>query len=224
MPERLWVQGAHDYRGNWNLFEITPDLVLGDRIRSHSGGIDWNHLPTEFTIGLEPVAIAFADYLYWVPESKFEFVKGKPWIGCEPGVRGLAGMLLMSLGLLDALRLFHPQQWVAALLNTRTQRITDAKRKAQWREVAQRAAALLRAEYGATRLAIAGDVIADRPLNFWSQLYLAAWDLQLDMEASYQMYQALQALSSDLEIVILAADDLRFPPSQQMIDAGVVEI
>ncbi|NJL20024.1 MAG: Uma2 family endonuclease [Leptolyngbyaceae cyanobacterium SM1_3_5] len=224
LPEQLWVQGAHDYRGNWNLFEMTPDLVLGDRIRSHASGIDWNRLPTQFSIGLEPVAIAFEDYLYWVPESKFEFVDGKPWIGCEPGVRGLTGMLLMSLGLLDALRLFHPQQWVAALLNTRTQKLTDESQKAQWRTVAQRAAELLRAEYGATRLAIAGDVIADRPLNFWSQLYLVAWNLPAEMEASYRMYQALRALSSDLEIVILEADDQLFPPNQQMIDAGVVEI
>lgn len=225
LPNQLWVKGVHDdYRGNWNLFEMMPELVLGDRICSHASGIDWNHLPTQFSIGLEPVAIAFEDYLYWVPESKFEFVEGKPWIGCEPGVRGLTGMLLMSLGLLDALRLFHPQEWVAALLKTRAQMLNDQQRKAQWRIVAQRAAELLRAEYGATRLAIAGDVIADRPLNFWSQLYLVAWELPTDMQASYKMYQALQALSSDPEIVILKGDDQRFPPYQQMIDAGVVEI
>lgn len=224
LPEQLWVEGAHDYRGNWNLFEMMPELALGDRIGSHASGIDWHRLPTQFSIGLEPVAIAFADYLYWVPESKFEFVDGKPWIGCDPGVRGLTGMLLMSLGLLNALRLFHPQQWVSALLNTRIRILTDGQRKDQWREVAQRAAELLRAEYGATRLAIAGDVIADRPLNFWSQLYLVAWNLPAEMEANYQMYQALQALSSNPEIVILEADDQLFPTDQQMIDAGVVEI
>ncbi|HIK14641.1 MAG TPA: hypothetical protein IGS53_05020, partial [Leptolyngbyaceae cyanobacterium M33_DOE_097] len=111
-----------------------------------------------------------------MPESKFEFVDGKPWICSRDGVRGLTGMLLMSLGLLETLKLFHPQQGVAALLNTRTQIQNDAQRKAQWRTLAQQAAGLMRAEFGATRLAIAGDLIASAPLNYWSELYLVAWD------------------------------------------------
>lgn len=224
LPDQLWVKRKDDYRGNWNLFEMTPEIVLGDRIRFHKGGIDWNNLPTQFSIGLEPTAIAFEDYLYWVPESKFEFVDGKPWICSRDGVRGLTGMLLMSLGLSETLKLFHPQQWVAALLNTRTQIQNDAQRKAQWRTLAQQAAELMRAEFGATRLAIAGDLIASAPLNYWSELYLVAWDLPVDAQASHRLYQALQALSSDPEISILEADDNLFPPLQQIVDAGVSEI
>ena len=90
------------------------------RSRSEEDGIDWNHLPTQFLIDLESAAIAFEDYLYWVPESKFEMVDGKSWIGCKAGICGLIGMLLMTLGLVEVVRLFHPQDWVESLINTRT--------------------------------------------------------------------------------------------------------
>jgi len=80
------------------------------RSRSEEDGIDWNHLPTQFLIDLESAAIAFEDYLYWVPESKFEMVDGKPWIGCKAGICGLIGMLMMTLGLVEVVRLFHPQE------------------------------------------------------------------------------------------------------------------
>jgi len=224
LPDQLWVKEEDRDRGNWNLFEMTPEITLGERIPFYEGGIDWNHLPNQFPIGLEPVTIPFEGYLYWVPESKFEFVDGKPWIGSKEGVRGLTGMLLMSLGILETLRLFHPHQWVAALLNTRTHIQNDVQRKAQWRALTHQAAELLRAEYGATRLAISGDLIAPVPLNYWSELYLVTWDLPVDARASYQMYKALLALSSDPEIIVLEADDRLFPPLQQVIDAGVVEI
>jgi Uma2 family endonuclease len=224
LPDQLWVERKDGYRGNWDLFEMTSEIVLGKRIRSSESGIDWDNLPTQFPIQLEPAAIAFEDYVYWVPESKFEFVDGKPCIGGKSGVRGLVGMLLMSFGLLETLILFHPQQWVEALLNTRTQIRNDAQRKAEWRALAQRAAERLRAEYGVTRLAIAGDLITSAPLDYWSELYLVAWDLPTDMQINYEIYETLQAVSTDPKIIILDAEEQLFPPDRQVIDAGVVEI
>ncbi|MBC7973042.1 MAG: Uma2 family endonuclease [Verrucomicrobia bacterium] len=225
LPDRLWVKQDNGYRGNWDLFEVSPELDSLPRPCSEKDGIDWHHLPTQFSIGLAPEAIAFADYLYWVPESKFEMVDGKPWIGGKAGIRGLIGMLLMTLGLVDVVRLFHPQQWVEALIDTRTQIQHDAQRKAEWWALAHRAAALLRTEYGATRLAVAGDLLKTTPLNFWSEFYLVSWDLPIEAQTAHRLYDSLRALSSDPEICHLENDDDRlYPPEQRLVEAGVVEI
>ena len=225
IPSRLWVVGEQgEYRGNWDLFEVAEDASTVARVPWGESGIDWERLPTQFLIGLEPTVVAFGDYLYWCPESKFEYVDGKPWIGGKAGSRDLLGMLLMTLGVLDVIRLFHPQQWVEALIKTRMAILKAQARKAAWWGLAHQAAKLLRAEHGATRLAVAGDLLKPEPLTFWSEFYLVGWGMPSDQASPLQLYTALEQLSCDPEINLLQADDRLYPPEQQIVEAGVIEI
>jgi len=225
IPSRLWVVGEQgEYRGNWDLFEVAEDASTVARVPWGESGIDWERLPTQFLIGLEPTVVAFGDYLYWCPESKFEYVEGKPWIGGKAGSRDLLGMLLMTLGVLDVIRLFHPQQWVEALIKTRMAILKAQARKAAWWGLAHQAAKLLRAEHGATRLAVAGDLLKPEPLTFWSEFYLVGWGMPSDQASPLQLYTALEQLSCDPEINLLQADDRLYPPEQQIVEAGVIEI
>lgn len=224
IPSKLWVAGRGEYRGNWDLFEVAEDAPTVARMPGGESGIDWERLPTQFSIGLEPTAIKFDDYLYWCPESKFECVEGKPWIGSKAGSRDLLGMLLMTLGMLDVMRLFRPQQWVEALIKTRMGIFKAQARKAAWWDLAHQAAKLLRAEHGATRLAVAGDLLKPEPLTFWSEFYLVGWEMPIDQASPLQLYTTLEQLSCDPEINLLKADDRLYPPEQQIVDAGVAEI
>ncbi|MCY7275797.1 MAG: Uma2 family endonuclease [Phormidesmis sp. CAN_BIN44] len=225
IPNRLWVPGdGEEYRENWDLFEVAENAATVARIPWGESGIDWERIPTQFSIGLEPTAIAFDDYLYWCPESKFECVDGKPWIGGKAGSRDLLGMLLMTLGVLDVIRLFSPQQWVEALIQTRLRVLKAQERKDAWWALAHRAAKLLRTEYGATRLAVAGDLLKPEPLTFWSELYLVLWEMPTDQATPTKLYAALDQLGSDPEIHLLDGDDQLYPPRQQIVETGVVDI
>jgi hypothetical protein len=48
---------------------------------------------------------------------------------------------------------------------------------AEWWKIAKEAAALLREQHGAKRLAVTGDLVRPQPLNFWSEMTLVAYDL-----------------------------------------------
>jgi hypothetical protein len=41
-----------------------------------------------FVVSLEPNKIVIEDYIYWCPETKFEFVDGRPDIGGREGPEG----------------------------------------------------------------------------------------------------------------------------------------
>jgi hypothetical protein len=74
----------------------------------------WGSLPYTPRIGLEPVPIRFEEFLSWCPQAKFEDMGGL-WIGGSEGSRRCMGMLLMTLGLIEAVKLATPREWVAFL-------------------------------------------------------------------------------------------------------------
>lgn len=49
--------------------------------------------------------------------------------------------------------------------------------RAEWRRKAVRAANDLRSQFGLNRIAITGDLLSSKPLNHWSRLTLAVWDV-----------------------------------------------
>jgi hypothetical protein len=72
-------------------------------------------LPFAPWIGLQPVSIRFAEFLSWCPEAKFEDLGGGLSIGSHEGSRRCLGMLLMTLGLVEAVKLATPRVWVTFL-------------------------------------------------------------------------------------------------------------
>jgi len=72
-------------------------------------------LPFRPRVDLSPVAISFPEYIAWCPEAKFELIDGKLEISGPEGSSHVLGLLLMSLGLEEAVRLLHPARWLTAL-------------------------------------------------------------------------------------------------------------
>jgi Uma2 family endonuclease len=76
--------------------------------------LGWDFLPYAPRVGLEPVPIRFEEFISWCPQAKFEDMGGL-WIGGSEGSRRCMGMLLMTLGLVEAVKLATPREWVAFL-------------------------------------------------------------------------------------------------------------
>ncbi len=79
------------------------------------GKLGWDTLPFAPVIDLAPVPIRFEQFIAWAPEAKFEWYEGRPCIGSVEGTRRVLGMLLMTLGLFEAVKLIEPARWIAAL-------------------------------------------------------------------------------------------------------------
>jgi Uma2 family endonuclease len=78
-------------------------------------GIDWDTIPFSPRVALHPVPIHFAEYASWCGRAKVERFGGGLKIDGTEGTRRVAGMLLMTLGLVDIVRLAHPREWVMFL-------------------------------------------------------------------------------------------------------------
>src|SRR5205085_9605746 len=89
---------------------------------------------------LIPEPINFKEFLAWAPEAKFEWWDDRPQIRGREGTRNTLGMLLMTFGLVEAVRLRHPREWVEALGRRREAIALDRRRQADRWEVAREAA------------------------------------------------------------------------------------
>jgi hypothetical protein len=232
-PDKIWLEEDGDWQSplenNW--FEVAADAPRLERIPKMGEGVDWSRRLSKFRVGLEPVAIAFEDYIFWCPEAKFEFANGRPEIGGRDGIKGLAGMLLMTLGLLDVVRLAHPRDWVAALLQGRSQ-ACDPNHKAAWWQLAREVATFLRSHYDVTRIAVAGDLVAAEPLHFWSELVLVVWGLptfgRKSWERSQEGYTNPRAivgqLSEQPQIQLIDGSRELTAAEAQILRAGVADL
>jgi len=83
--------------------------------RSHDPDeLGWDSVPYAPRVGLQPVPIRFEEFISWCPQAKFEIIGGL-WIGGSEGSRRCMGMLLMTLGLVEAVKLATPREWMAFL-------------------------------------------------------------------------------------------------------------
>lgn len=176
-PDKIWLaKDDWDYPLEETWFEVAADAPRLTRMPKMGEGVDWSKALLKFPIALDPVPIAFDDYIYWCPEAKFEFANGRPDIGGREGIKGLAGMLMMTFGLKEVAKLAHPRDWVAALLAQRT-KAADPNHKADTWKLARDTATFLRNHYSIERIAVVGDLVAPESLNLWSELVLVVWGL-----------------------------------------------
>ena len=187
-PERLWTFDPHAGPLEPVVFVSESQPEKGAAANSKDG-LGYGNLPFAPRLGLEPTAIHFDEYISWCPEAKFEYGNNRIEIA---GMREFLGLLLMTVGLMETVSLLPPRQWVEALLTAEEEERHDAARKEDWWRIAREVAALLRERFGAQQVAVAGDLVRDRPLNYWSEIELIARDLPSSAvsEASWALYQA----------------------------------
>ncbi|KAM3116304.1 Uma2 family endonuclease [Phormidesmis sp. 146-33] len=232
IPDKIWLaKDDWDYPLEETWFEVAADAPRLTRMSQMGEGVDWSKALLKFPVALDPVAIAFDDYIYWCPEAKFEFVNGRPDIGGREGIKGLAGMLMMTFGLAEVVKLAHPCDWVAALLAQRRV-AADPNHKADAWKLARDTATFLRDHYSIDRIVVAGDLVAPEPLNLWSELVLVVWGLP-EVEATrsesgrtrYTRPEAIVRQLSDYPRIRLvdAGKDLTSTETA-LLNAGYVEL
>jgi hypothetical protein len=210
LTDRLWPTRDEDFLLplQKNLFEIAADAPRQTRKQPRYAGVGMSwHERDPFNIGLTPEPIAFDDFIYWTPESKFEFANGRPDIGGREGGRGLTGMALMTFGLLEVVPLFHPREWLQALVNLRSLRHTPPRQSPDWK-LAQDIAGFLRDQYDCDRVAVSGDLAIHGHLTPWSDLVIVAWGLpQPEPSSRYaNAYHALYQMYPDRAVSLVYGD------------------
>ena len=222
-PERLWEDESRRSLKH-SLFEVNADAqFLENRIPYAGKGLNDTIGLLKIQAQLEPEAIAFDDYLYWCPEAKFEFMEGRPWLGGREGTQGLLGLLLKTFGLLEAIKLARPQDWIEALLQAQSEEENQQRRQVWWKAARQQAQ-FLRDQFGVTRVAVAGDLGQDAPLDYWSKLILAVWDIPDEQKPYTSVQQVVHQMSAEPEIQLIFADRELSDTEARVMASGWIEL
>ncbi|MBW4552761.1 MAG: Uma2 family endonuclease [Aphanocapsa sp. GSE-SYN-MK-11-07L] len=177
-PDLLWVDDDH-----------LPGLPLGLPIvasefqrrrwqlrqEASETGQSWDSIPFEPLVGLEPVPIQPEQFVSWCPESKLE---GGPFplIGGQRGTRHAIAMLLMTLGLVETVKLLPGYEWVRVLRRIEREQQNDSQqRQAGWQQ-AEAIAQQLHQDYQVGGVGVIGDLQRSTPLHRWSTIHLVLWD------------------------------------------------
>lgn len=151
-PAQLWA--CLDDRQERREFEdrivfVEPaEVSIGPSTRvDHRERWTWEWRPYTPPVTLQSTPISFVQFIDWCPEAKFELLEGLPHIGGWDGTRKVLGLLLMTFGLEETVRLLHPREWVAALLAQEAAHRNDAARRDAWWHRSREAAALLRERF-----------------------------------------------------------------------------
>lgn len=224
-PELLWGDEDSYFRHSQQPFIVEqPAENPASSWKSIDNGQGWGALPFAPKLDLQPVRIRFDEYIAWCPESKFEFMDGRPDICGRRGIRNLIGMLTMTFGMIETCRLLAPKDWVAALKQRRTAETHDQQTKDLWWRKARQIAAMLRDKHGLKRIGVTGDLVKDKPLDFWSELTMVLWDLP--RQHDYEIYKDVSAFEDEIapEITFLEPDGWHFKEDAEFVGAQIVEI
>ncbi len=223
-PAYLWSKARDLYqrnRFNSPIFSVEGERHSGTRQDFIDNGLGWGCVPFAPQVQLGSVPISFEQYIAWSPEAKFEFWDERPQIGGKIGIRNLIGMLLMTFGLAEVVKLLPPAKWISALQETTALIRDDSERKAVWWQIAHQAAAMLREKHGITRLGVIGDLVRSEPLNYWSKIEIVTWEPE---RSEYQVYQDLSQLSQNPEIELISARRYLTAEQNHSITNNLVEI
>ena len=225
-PDRLWGGERESCRRSLedSLFQVEAGTPLRKgRIPYAGKGIDETRGLVKLQAQLTPDAISFDDYIYWCPEAKFELVDGRPWLGGREGIQGLLGLLLKTFGLLEVVQLAHPKDWVQSLLQIQSEDTNQEKRQVWWRAARQQAQ-FLRDHFEVTKVAVAGALAQDAPLDYWSKLILVLWDVP-DVQKPYiSIRDAMGQMNTDPEIQLIFADHELSDTEAQVMASGWIEV
>jgi Uma2 family endonuclease len=115
VPE-VWTLEARPGSGDGRPFlapaRSLPPLVGARGLPEELG---WDSVPFAPRVALGPQPIRFEEYISWCGRAKFERYGKGLVIGGSEATRRVFGMLLMTLGLDEVVRLAHPRDWVTFL-------------------------------------------------------------------------------------------------------------
>ena len=111
---RLWSVKTDPWRNYFDL--VTLDEAEAPPPARRRKATDWPEqavdLPFAPNIGLAPTPISFEQFIAWAPEAKFEWFDDCPHIGGGYDTNlHLTGLLLMTLGLTEAVGLLPSDAW-----------------------------------------------------------------------------------------------------------------
>lgn len=102
---------------------------------------------------------------------------------------------------------------------TKRRQTMEARRQIAW-EVAQRAALLLKSDYGVSRVLLFGSLSRDEPFTAHSDIDLAVWGL--DESIYYRVVSRLLDLDPSVSIDLLRAETLSVDLLHAIETAGIV--
>lgn len=114
---QLWTMDRTNWDQPWLPFLPATDRderPLPER-QPNPDELGWDSLPFAPRVGLQPVPIRFEEFISWCPQAKLERYGEGLAIGGHEGSRRVMGMFLMTFGLVEAVRLAHPREWITFL-------------------------------------------------------------------------------------------------------------
>ncbi len=189
-PSQLWKKPTSQ-QASWELSVFGVLYQEPRPVVSETSGLEHGSLPFIPRVALEPVPISFAEFISWCPRAKIEGSQDRLEVG---DTRHFLGMALMTVGILETVKLLPPQDWVHALMEADENERNDATRKAEWWQIARQTAGYLRDKFGAERVAVMGDLVKPQPLNYWSTIDLIGWGMadRSDHEANWELCQKFE--------------------------------
>jgi hypothetical protein len=175
-------------------------------------GISYGDLLFAPRIRLEPTAIGFDEFIAWCPESKLELSDGKVVASGVEGTRNLIGLLGMTLGTLEVVKLAPVDQWVEGLVtNNKTIHETNRQRmlkkaRAFTHEVKQR--------LNLNHVFLTSETVNKEPWDFWSQVQLVL--PEIDRRKGMEAYTIFSKHFAWFEGTVFCADDLTRHPDLLM--------
>lgn len=191
-----WHQWSHRKYGEEPFRVVNPPLENEQRRRSAKNGVRWDSLPFAPILDLEPFPITFDEFISWTGETKYEGYDGRIIVCTPTCTRNVFGELLMTFGLIEAVKLMPPLFWMKAI-NERLQQLQQQEtiKQMMW-QTARRAAQLLREKFNFTEIAVVGDLVKEAPLGLWSETTLIFPDVKRRNDY-FEIYQAMDAVGND---------------------------
>lgn len=114
----LWQMSDHTRTTSWAPFLPTDLRQEADsrRLKQRDNDLDWDTIPFVPRVDLGPQAIRFEEFASWCGRAKFESYGHGLVIGGHEATRRVFGMLMMTFGLVELVRLASPREWIAFLV------------------------------------------------------------------------------------------------------------
>ncbi|NJN21462.1 MAG: Uma2 family endonuclease [Leptolyngbya sp. RL_3_1] len=199
-PDIFWLtldQNVSPYTQKLLAFTSLQQPRQWHLCREPGSELGYGSMPFAPTISLEPQPISVEQFMSWCPETKLE---GPPFplIGGETGTRNAIALMLMSLGLVETVKLVAGYEWVRVLQRITHEQQADAGRRERWWQHAKTIAHQLKQDHGVGGV---GALIDDVPLNTWSRIQLVLWNVP----EQFQKWQVVQTLPQSPPVELIEA-------------------
>jgi len=111
------------------------------------------------------------------------------------------------------------EEWRAYRPDSRAGQAQSHERWTRAWSVAQAAAEVLRAQFGATRVVAFGSLAHRDGFTFWSDIDLAAWGIPA--EAFYRAVAVVTGISSEFKLDLVASEDCKLSLQQAIEREGI---